>query len=1083
VGGNLGTGTEATRRQASGPPSVAPPRGAARALVLALLLAPVPALAQGGLPGERPARGPTLAPDSLVQDTLARDTTLTPRQRALRRLRAMPVSPIQPDHDSLAADSLVADSLVADSLALAPAQGLPPGLVVPDSLMPDTTARGVPPDSLARDPTRLRPIPPDTVGVPIRPGAVLLPSDTLLLAADSAAAAADTAVAGPGRVDPGPVSEQAVRAELQALEGYITTEYDGQGRAVFQADSNRLEITGDSRISREGSQMETDSLLVFAGDRGVVCGYGQPILTGQGEEPVESDQVCFDIDRDVGMARGARTRFTEGATWYVRGPENRVYILTGTENATIYGQRAQFTSCDLEHPHYSFQARSLKMVAGEFMVARDVTLQFEDVPVFWLPWMVQSMKSGRRSGLLMPQFGVNDIVRNDAGYNRHLSNLGFYWAINDYASARGTFEWYSGNWTAVEGALSYAWRRQFLQGALTAKHYWRQREGEPTGRELTLNTSNSWQPDERTRIQMNANYASSTAFVRRNSFDPRELNQSIRSSASVNRSFNWGSMSVGADRQQQLSTDQVSMTLPSLSLSFSPVTLYTSEGGTAITWSGRGSANRQLRDVRPDTTSQSRDSERLTGQASHSLSIGRLGLSQSLNYSQDREGGTAYVQADTLAREPRSTETTMNWSSSVSYQQGLWTGTTLSPSVSVNGNLVRNRATREAMDSLGIAGAGGFVSAPLRVSAGASLNTAIYGFWPGIANFSRIRHKIAPSLSWSYSPAAQTTTLQDAVFGVRDLREQNRITLSFSQTFEGKVRGTEEEADTAVLAEGAEPGEPRRLPQAEKVEILALNTATSFVYDFVAAREDGRGFQTEDISNSIRSDLLPGLQLRMSHDLFEEGVAEPGELAPRTFSPYLTRLSASFSIDNDFWLFRALGLGTSRAEAPDTATAVADTLDQQLTSMGAEANPDRGVGGLGSMVPGGADRRQGGPARQGVGRWRAALDYSLSRSRPSATGASDNQMLRGRISFDPTEHWSVSWNTSYSFTDSEFADHALTLSRDLHRWQANFDFIKAQNGNFIMQFRVQLRDNPDLKLDYDQRDRAVPVAVPVPPVQ
>ncbi len=35
---------------------------------------------------------------------------------------------------------------------------------------------------------------------------------------------------------------------------------------------------------------------------------------------------------------------------------------------------------------------------------------------------------------------------------------------------------------------------------------------------------------------------------------------------------------------------------------------------------------------------------------------------------------------------------------------------------------------------------------------------------------------------------------------------------------------------------------------------------------------------------------------------------------------------------------------------------------------------------------------------------------------------------------------------------------------------AIFDFVKAQNGNFSFQFRVHLRANPDLKIDYEQRD-------------
>ena len=1071
MGGQLANRADTTRRRTGGRSWPAPLTLLA---LLVLLAVPGPGAAQQG----PTVAGDTARADTLPGDTLRADTTLTTRERALRRLRAIPRTPIQRDTttaDSLRADSLRADSLRADSALADRAAPV-------DGAAEDTAGAGAADSATAGEAGaargRLRPQPPDTTRRTLERPVRLVPGDT-----------------GATRTDPGPVREEAVREQLQALGGYVTTEYSGQ-TAVFWADSNQLRLSGESRISRERSALATDSLLVYDGESGVVCGYGSPVLSGE-TEPVESRRVCFDIERDVGMAEGARTKFTQQGTWYVRGADNRVFVLAREESNTLYGRRAEFTSCDLDHPHYAFQARSLKMVEGEMMVARDVTLQFDDVPVFWLPWMVQSMKRGRRSGLLVPQFGVNDIVRNNTGYSRRISNVGFYWAINDYASARGTFEWWAGNWTAVEGALSYYWRRQFLQGSLTAKHYWRQQEGVPAGREFTLNTSNSWQPDERTRLRLDARYASSTDFVRRNSFDPRELNQTIRSSASANRTFDWGSVTLGADRQQQLSTEQVDWTLPSLQLSLSPVTIYSSEDGMDITWRGSGNATRRARDVSEALQPNLRDSETLNSSLSQSLSLGKFSLGQNVDYRREELGarreaaGTdpSLTSVESLlgvdffsppgVPDPASTSETVGWSASLGFQQALWVGTTLNPSVSVNGTYVRDDTTRHWIDELGTGSPSAFVAQPVRLSAGASLTTAIYGFWPGFARFSRIRHKIAPTLRWSYSPAPTTTALQDSVFGTLNLRERNELTLSFNQTFEAKV-----ESDDTVAADTAvgQPGEPRRLPQAEKITLLAINTGTPLRYDFVAAEEDGRGFQTTRITNSIRSDLVQGLQLTMTHDLFEVGeTPEDGGQAPRTFSPFLTNLSASFSIDSDFWLFRLLGLSAGEGEPAEEPQ---DTVQPEPDAMGvgAEASADRRSGGFGGVVPGDEERGGLGMGSRGAGRWRASLSYSLQRTRAQA-GAdlvdSGSQLVRGNVSFDPTEHWSVRWSTSYSFTDGEFADHILTLTRDLHRWQANFDFLKARNGNFAFQFRVELRDNPDLKLDYDQRTRGGG-AVPAP---
>jgi hypothetical protein len=107
-----------------------------------------------------------------------------------------------------------------------------------------------------------------------------------------------------------------------------------------------------------------------------------------------------------------------------------------------------------------------------------------------------------------------------------------------------------------------------------------------------------------------------------------------------------------------------------------------------------------------------------------------------------------------------------------------------------------------------------------------------------------------------------------------------------------------------------------------------------------------------------------------------------------------------------------------------------------------------------------------------VGSWNASLNYTLFRPRAEDVNGQENQMVTGNVTFQPTEQWSVNWNTGYSFTEKEFTDHVLTLTRAMHDWDANFDFVKAQNGNFSFQFRVALRANSDIKFDYQQRDNS-----------
>ena len=80
-------------------------------------------------------------------------------------------------------------------------------------------------------------------------------------------------------------------------------------------------------------------------------------------------------------------------------------------------------------------------------------------------------------------------------------------------------------------------------------------------------------------------------------------------------------------------------------------------------------------------------------------------------------------------------------------------------------------------------------------------------------------------------------------------------------------------------------------------------------------------------------------------------------------------------------------------------------------------------------------------------------------------------MLSGTVRLEPTQNWSVSWRTAYDLEVGAFNDHSIRLTRDLHRWQANFDFLQTATGNWSFRFEVSLMDNRDLKFDYRQRNQ------------
>jgi hypothetical protein len=109
--------------------------------------------------------------------------------------------------------------------------------------------------------------------------------------------------------------------------------------------------------------------------------------------------------------------------------------------------------------------------------------------------------------------------------------------------------------------------------------------------------------------------------------------------------------------------------------------------------------------------------------------------------------------------------------------------------------------------------------------------------------------------------------------------------LGIQQTFEAKLKPRND------LQEDSVPGSPQdslaarpQQEEARKIMLLAIRTS-ALTYDVVEGK-----VTTGSISNSITSDLLRGLTLRFTHDLFEE--RETG----RRFAPFLTQLNLGFSL-------------------------------------------------------------------------------------------------------------------------------------------------------------------------------------------
>src|SRR5882724_5554140 len=874
-------------------------------------------------------------------------------------------------------------------------------------------------------------------------------------AADSAAQGRlDTATARRLGLPTGPTRSfppaDAVIDSLLKLRGYRITQYLADTLIVQGGDTETIHLRGEAYVEREGTKLESDSIRYHQRSCRLDA-IGDPRLFDQATVMV-GESMRYDTCLKRGTVHNALTNFQQGiAKWIVRGD-----LAVDSGSTRLYGANSQVTTDENPVPDYHFATGEMKWLNKNVMVARPAVLYIHDVPIMWLPFIFQDVRKGRRSGILVPRFGLNDIVRPVRSYQRHLLNVGYYLAINDYLDLLVSADWYAQRYLSLRAKSSYKWLDRFIDGSISFERYG---QLDFPGSSIRLGWQHQQRFSSRTHFSASIDYSSNTRVIQNNTVNPFLATAALGSQVSFTKQFDWGTHSVGGNRRQEVGSGLVSQTIPTVSLAPSPINITPS-----ITWSpGFSFTNQQAFHqqqsavVLPggglDTLFFDNRATSLGLQTP--LRIGPWNWSNSFdvtdNISNQRQqfdiadstvpGGRRRVLFD------QTFSTAVNWQTGINLPS-LFTGTwKLQPAIAIVNQtsqgpfMIRNQFTN-----------GQFLRQGKRLQFSAGLSPTFFGFFPGFGPIARIRHSVSPQISYAYAPGS---TVDSAfAFALDPTRRnftarsdpQQTISLGLSQNFEAKLKPAP--GDTTQRA-------------ARKIRLLSINTS-SLSYNFEQAKQPGHtGWQTSSISNSFASDLLPGFRLSVAHDLWK------GQVGTDTakFDPFLTNVSAQFAITPATirGIAALLGLGRRAASSqppPPTPPPPA----------GAESPP-------GGLPPGFGQRELGVPVGGGGRGFNLSINYTRIRTRPQADtgfvpGGGESQQVGLTLSFQPTAHWSATWDSNYNFDTRQFGAHFIRLERDLHRWHASFSFSKAPTGNFAFSFYVALLDQPDIKFDYEQQSFA-----------
>jgi hypothetical protein len=885
-------------------------------------------------------------------------------------------------------------------------------------------------------------------------------------------------------------------------------------------------------VQREPTTLVADT-ITYSDTATTVRACGDSIVL---HDPSRSEDVhaggpgClnYDMQRKEGTARNIATAAKSGATWYVQAHKAAFSGDTASaQGSAFYGSDGTITSCDDTLPHYHFRATEIKRVGGSVMVARPAILYIQDIPVMWFPFIFQDSRSGRHSGILTPQFGLTELLRNSPDYRRTMYNAGYYFALSDYYDAQVSMDWRSSakatdvdpGWVWYHGTIHYKWLDRFLSGTISVAQ-----------QDLSTGSSNftlSWQHVQNfslaSRLTMNLNYTSNTTVQRQTAINPLAPLATILSQVGYSQDMGPMSLQVGGERRQYPGRPEVDANYPTVSLTSKPINVTSWLLWTpSFNFSSASSLHidaqsdfayrySNLSDGTLDSTKVDASSRNSTMAFNTPFKIGDLQFTAAVRAG-DTEADYPQIRTilnplDTAARTTRIYQRTyletVDFDFSVAVPQLIHSQWNIAPNFSIANvdpgtYFVRSERTGAA-----------WVSQSKRIAYGLSISPTFYGIYSG-GIFSGLvtkwRHSINPSLNFSYAPASNVSAAYleatgRSPIGYLGAFAQKQASLTLTTNIEAKLKqGGDSDVTHPELA--------------KPVSILAM-TLTPITWDFQRAQETHKtGFTTDLMGYTLRSGLLPGFDFGSDYSLFQGNVLSD----TAKFVPYLTDIHATFSLDAKspivHWFARLFGAvppaaggtrdtsGTLQRQSMNNSDA---TLSQMQTVTGPNSPqqaltvpPNQGFSSSITFTK----NQQRPPVGGNVVNYDPTLQcQSLQQVNPvqydlcvrnalatPAVPATNSTTTEGgtviryppqmniqfRTSFNLTEKWSANWQTNYDLELNQFGAQMISLTRDLHDWRAVFGFTQAPNGNFSFTFFISLKAEEDVKFNYNRNDYRQP---------
>lgn len=648
---------------------------------------------------------------------------------------------------------------------------------------------------------------------------------------------------------------------MNDTSGVDTIEYRAVD-LVYDVDKSTFNLNNSAQLKYRTATLDADTIW-FDQENSVLAASGDPILRETKNPSLSGMRLKYNMKSRIGEIYYATTYQDNqqlNGMEVRRLPDQRIQIARG-----------DFSTCnDSTHQHFYFYGRRMVVKPKETITARPVVLNIADVPVAVLPMIVAPLKSGRRSGILTPKFGGDQVQ----GY--YMSNLGFYYAPNDYWDATVKGDIIEGEEARFErstltGEVRYK-LRYVLEGNVSYTSYLEEFDMANSGYDIRFSHNQNLTPDGKHTLSGSGSFVSSQSVRKDNALDAETiLNQQANAQMTYSGKFGTNkSLTVKVRQDHNLVTDMMQREIPDIQYRMS---------GPLFNF-----------DIDEDEEAYD----------DHSIAS----YLEKFNYSFNNRFNFYTVRARDTVNEVDTTAKYVGYTGTYSLDYsmrvlrvinltpradftGFWTGTSWrNPEDSL---IYRKRymSLDPEHDTYG--------ETAYNHNYSVTADTKLYGIWiPEIGRFTGIRHVLSPSVSYTYAPEIDTvkTFAPHPLLGQTPYQiEQKTVGFGLNNDFDIKYLKVVGRAADTTREDGSGAVEDQYGNR------RVLTTRHNVSYNFAA---DSLNFS--DITSSFGLQILPDYMFTVNtrHSVYHKFSDDPNKVQVPELTYWGYELSRAFRWSGNF---------------------------------------------------------------------------------------------------------------------------------------------------------------------------------------